>query len=109
MDAAFAPDGRSVAFLGGLDVSSAGAQEVVAWDWASGRRQWRAALPSHPRSLSYPPDGRLIAVLCGGGELLMFDAGTGREIRRWRAHDAEPPHHWINNGEVGFSPTAGAC
>jgi WD40 repeat protein len=104
VDAAFSPDGRSVAFLGGLDVTSAGVQEVVVWDWASGRSQWRAALPSHPRSLSYRPDGRLIAVLCGGGEALMFDAGSGREVRRWRAHDAEPPHHWINNGEVGFGP-----
>jgi WD40 repeat protein len=104
VDASFSPDGRSVAFLGGLDASSAGAEELAVWDWASGRREWRAALPSQPRSLSYRLDGRLIAVLCGGGEVLMFDAGSGREIRRWRGQDAEPPHHWINNGEVGFSP-----
>jgi WD40 repeat protein len=104
VDAAFSPDGRRVAFVSGLDLSSAGTQELVVCDWASGRREWQAALPSHPRSLSYRPDGRLIAVLCGGGEVLIFDAGSGREFRSWRAHDAEPPHHWINNGEVGFSP-----
>ena len=39
---------------------------------AAGER-WRAALPSEPRSLSYRPDGRRLAVLCGGGELLVFD------------------------------------
>ena len=43
-------------------------------------------------------------MLCGGGELLVFDADDGREVRRWQAHDAEPAHHWVNNGEVGFSP-----
>jgi eukaryotic-like serine/threonine-protein kinase len=103
-DAAFSPDGRSVALLGGLDAPSPEAQEVGVHDWASGRRAWRAALPSEPRSVSYRPDGRRLAVLCGGGELLVFDAGTGGELRRWRAHDAEPAHHWINNGKVGFSP-----
>jgi eukaryotic-like serine/threonine-protein kinase len=76
----------------------------VVWDWASGRPRWRAALPSDPRSLCYRPDGRRLAVLCGGGELLLFDHDAGREALRWGAHDAEPAHHWINNGEVGFSP-----
>jgi WD40 repeat protein len=104
VDAVFSPDGRAIAFVSGLDVLSAGAQELVVWDWASGRRECQAALPSQPRSLSYRPDGRLIAVLCGGGEVVIFDGGSGRELRRWRAHDAEPPNHWINNGEVRFSP-----
>ena len=104
VDAAFSPDGRSVATLGARDGPSTEGQEVVVWDWASGRQRWRAALPSEPRSLSYRPDGRRLAVLCGGGELLVFDPDDGREALRWQAHDAEPAHHWINNGEVGFSP-----
>jgi WD40 repeat protein len=54
--------------------------------------------------LAYRSDGRHFAVLCGAGELLVFEAESGRELRRWRAHDAEPAHHWINNGKVGFSP-----
>jgi WD40 repeat protein/serine/threonine protein kinase len=102
--AAFSPDGLSVATLAARDGQEKEGQEVQVWDWASGRRRWRAALPSEPRGLSYRPDGRRLAVLCGGGEALVFDTADGREALRWRAHDAEPAHHWINNGEVGYSP-----
>jgi len=89
VDAAFSPDGQSVATLAARDVGLAEGQEVAVWDWASGRRRWRGALPSEPRSLSYQPEGRRLAVLCAGGELLVFDLGAGREALRWRAHDAE--------------------
>ena len=54
--------------------------------------------------MSYRPDGRRLAVLCGEGELVVFDSDGGHETLRWRAHDAEPAHHWINNGEIRFSP-----
>jgi WD40 repeat protein/tRNA A-37 threonylcarbamoyl transferase component Bud32 len=104
VDAAFSPDGQSVATLSVRDRQLVEGQEVVVWDWSSGRHRWRAPLPSEPRSLSCHPDGRSLAVLCGGGELLVFDATDGREILRWQAYEAEPAHHWINNGEVGFSP-----
>jgi len=104
VNAAFSPDGKMVATLSARDGQLAEGQEVVVWDWSSGRQERRVALPSEPRSLSYRPDGRRLAVLCGGGELLLFDPADGREALRWRAHDAEPAHHWINNGEVGFSP-----
>jgi eukaryotic-like serine/threonine-protein kinase len=104
VDAAFSPDGRSVATLGAPNGPFVEGREVVVYDWASGRLEWRAALPSQPRSLSYRPDGRRLAVLCGGGELVVFDTDTGREAIHWQAHDAEPAHHWINNGEVGYSP-----
>ncbi len=104
VDAAFSPDGRSVATLGACDGRLAEGQDIVVWDWAGGHRRWRAALPSEPRSLSYRPDGRRLAVLCGGGELLIFDPDNGREALYWQAHDPEPAHHWVNNGEVRFSP-----
>jgi WD40 repeat protein len=103
-DAAFAPDGRSVALLGGPGATATEARVLAVWDWAAGQRRWHSALPSEPRSVAYHPDGRLLAVLCGAGELLMFEAESGRELRRWRAHALEPAHHWINNGKVSFSP-----
>jgi WD40 repeat protein len=103
VDAAFSPDGRSVATLDARSGQTKEGQEVRAWDWKSGQRRWRAALPSEPRSLSYHPDGRRLAVLCAGGELLVFDAGNGREVRRWQSHPPERADHWITNGKVGFS------
>jgi eukaryotic-like serine/threonine-protein kinase len=103
-DAAFSPDGRWVATL---DVASDG-QQVCAWDWASGESRWRAALPSEPRSVCYRPDGGRLAVLCAGGELLLFDP-DGRELLRWQSHEAETvAAHWINNGKVCFSPEGGS-
>jgi WD40 repeat protein len=102
LDAVFSPDGRSVATL---DIHEAPeGKEVRVWDWASGQRRWQAALPSEPRSVSYRPDGRRLAVLCGGGEVLVFDSTDGREALRWQAHDAELAHHWVNNGKLVFSP-----
>jgi WD40 repeat protein len=108
VDAAFSPDGQSVATLAARSEPIKGGQEVVIWNWASGRPRWRAALPDDPRSLSYRPDGRRLAVLCGSGELLVFDPDKGAEALRWRAHDAEPDLNWINNGKVCFSP-GGRC
>jgi eukaryotic-like serine/threonine-protein kinase len=105
VDAAFSPDGRTVATLDARDPPAPVGQEVRVWDWASGQRRWRAALPSEPRSLSYRSDGHRLAVLCAGGELIVFDPGEGREVRRWQSHKAEPvAAHWINNGQVRFSP-----
>jgi WD40 repeat protein len=99
-DAAFSPDGRTVATV---DEAKEG-QEVRVWDPTSGQMRWRAPLPSDPRSVTYHPDGGRLAVLCGGGEVIVFDSGAGREVRRWQAHDAEKASHWVNNGKVGFSP-----
>jgi eukaryotic-like serine/threonine-protein kinase len=104
VDGAFSPDGRSVATLGARKGPSTEGQEVVVWDWSSGREGWRATLPSAPRSLSYRPDGHRLAVLCGGGDLVVFDPDDGREALRWLAHDDEPASHWVNNGKVTFSP-----
>jgi WD40 repeat protein/tRNA A-37 threonylcarbamoyl transferase component Bud32 len=97
VDATFSPDGKSVATLGVRDGPSTEGQEVVVWDWASGRQRWRAELPSGPRSLAYRRDGRRLAVLCGGGELLIFDPDNGREAlhgswnpTRGPSNDARP-------------------
>ena len=109
VDAAFSPDGRSAATLGAREGASKEGQEVVAWDWSDGRQRWRAALPSEPRSLAYRPDGGQLAVLCGGGELLVFGAEGGREVRRWNAHDAEPRTTGSATGTSASAQTAGAC
>jgi WD40 repeat protein len=107
-DAAFSPDGRSVATCTAresLDPPSKEGQEVHVWDWSSGKERWRALVPSGARSLAYRPDSQRLAVLCAYGELTVFDAGAGREVLRWRAKEGgERSDHWINNGKVGYSP-----
>ena len=80
----------------------------MVWDWVNGRERFRAPLPTEARSVTYRRDGHVLAVLCGGGELLQFDAVNGRELRRWLADDAEGADHWINNGKVTFSPDSQA-
>ncbi len=67
VDAAFSPDGKSVATLGVRVGSSTDGREIVTWDWSSGRQAWRSSLPSDPRSLAWRRDGLRLAVLCGGG------------------------------------------
>jgi WD40 repeat protein len=105
VDAAFSPDGQSAATLDTRDDPLMKRQEVVVWDWVSGKQRWSAALPSEPRSVSYHPDGGRLAVLCAGGELLVYDPRNGREMLRWQSHEPEPvAAHWINNGKVSFSP-----
>jgi len=55
--------------------------------------------------VAYRPDGRCLAVLCADGELIVFDAGAGRAVRRWQSDQTEPVGtHWVNNGTVRFSP-----
>jgi WD40 repeat protein len=104
-DAGFSPDGRAVATLNARHERGTVGHELRVWDWASGRARWRAALPSEPRSLSYRRDGRRLAVLCADGELLVFEPGRGREVRRWQAHEPERvAAHWVTNGKVSFSP-----
>jgi WD40 repeat protein/predicted Ser/Thr protein kinase len=104
LGAVFSPDGRFAAVIGGLNPPSPEAQDLTVWDWSSGRRLRRVVLSAQPRSVAYRPDGQRLAVLCESGELFIYDAGSGRELRRWPAHDAEPAHHWVNNGKVQFSP-----
>jgi WD40 repeat protein len=104
VDAVFSPDGRSVATLDVRDGKAKEGQAVRVWDWTSGKKRWQVALPSEPRSVCYDSNGRHLAVLCGGGELIVFDAGEGREERRWKAHEPERVAHWVTNGKVSFSP-----
>jgi WD40 repeat protein/serine/threonine protein kinase/tetratricopeptide (TPR) repeat protein len=51
------------------------------WNWRTGQDLYPALpTPSEPRSACFTPDGRLAAVLCGGGQLLLIDVRDGKVV-----------------------------
>jgi eukaryotic-like serine/threonine-protein kinase len=93
-DAALSPDGRSAATL--HSAASSDAQRfgrlvepegragcLQLWDWREGRRRFAAVpMPSEPRGVTFAPDGKVAAVICGGGQVLLIDAATGQVTLR---------------------------
>ncbi|HEY7314121.1 MAG TPA: protein kinase [Gemmataceae bacterium] len=93
-DAALSPDGRAAATLHSAASSDqqrfarlvepegrAGCLQL--WDWREGKRRFVALpMPSEPRGVTFSPDGKRVAVICGGGQVLMIDPTTGRMTMR---------------------------
>ncbi len=87
------------------------AGNVQVWDWRRGsRRLAPVPMPTEPRSLDFSPDGRHLAVLCAGGELLLLRGEDGQVTRQMDGGcgflKKYPPnnHHFVNGGMVRFSP-----
>src|SRR5262245_18911328 len=92
-DAALSPDDRSAAtvystastnqerYAGFVPEGRAGALRL--WDWRTGKPLGEPLLlPSEPRSVSFSPDGRLVVVMCGGGQVLLIYASGGKVLHR---------------------------
>src|SRR5262249_54428753 len=94
LDAAFSPNDRQVATLVALAnpkerFNRLGGQagQVQLWDWRTGKPMCNPVLtPSEPRGLDYSIDGRQLAVICAGGQLVVIDPTTGQITRQWPAH-----------------------
>ncbi|HEX4613323.1 MAG TPA: hypothetical protein VH092_34375 [Urbifossiella sp.] len=80
---AFSPDGkRLVAATGNKDRPGA----VVAWDVATGQRLWAVPRAAGFTSLSYAPDGGLVAVTDGRPAARLLDAATGKDAGEFGPH-----------------------
>jgi serine/threonine protein kinase/WD40 repeat protein/regulator of sirC expression with transglutaminase-like and TPR domain len=93
-DAALSPDGRHVGTL----CSLAGTEEeryapqvlpegkagrLQIWDWQTGKPIFDPLpLPAEPRGLAYSADGKHLAAICAGGQVLLVDPATGKATRR---------------------------
>jgi WD40 repeat protein len=81
----FSPDGRLLAATG-IDF-------VAVWDAATGERRYLIR-DDHGR-LAFSPDGKYLA--CGGEELCLYGAATGKKVRRFEGHTG-------NIAGLAFSP-----
>jgi WD40 repeat protein/serine/threonine protein kinase len=77
-------------------------EELRGWEWHYLKRLRYNTLPplrheSAALSVAFSPDGQLLATATQAGFLRLWQAKTGQEIRKWKAHDK-------NAISVQFSP-----
>jgi RNA polymerase sigma factor (sigma-70 family) len=92
------PDGRTVA---GVPLTPAEPNEVLAWDVDTGQERWRVQQGRRICAVAFSGDSQTLAAVGGdvegAGNLGLYDANTGKTIRKWRGH-----HRWVQ--AVAFAP-----
>jgi WD40 repeat protein len=84
-DAAVCGSTRTVAAVS----RSGRAGKLHVWDLLTGQPTIPTrVLPSSPRNVAFPTDGARVAVLCAGGEIVVLDRATGREVCTYREEGA---------------------
>src|SRR5207248_924097 len=84
--ARYSPDGRVLATIDSVLIAGPAETVVELWDAAS--RTVRARLPvpfpdkHSTHHVSFSPDGRVVATCSQGMDVILWDAVTGKEIRR---------------------------
>jgi WD40 repeat protein len=82
---AFSPDGRWLAYAGGVTPGKGGA---TVWDWQAGRKQLTIAGHLGPSwGLAFSPDGRRLATAGQDHAIKVWDATTGQEALTLREHN----------------------
>jgi WD40 repeat protein len=94
---AVAPDGKALA-AGTNNQSGALTNEVRVWDVETGKPRWQLVRPHWQRALAFSPDGKVLAGDETDGAVTLWDAATGRELRR-----LEPPSREVTS-LLAFSP-----
>ncbi|HKJ55490.1 MAG TPA: BTAD domain-containing putative transcriptional regulator [Nitriliruptoraceae bacterium] len=83
------------------DVSTTGPGEVATLDCGD------AVTRSRSRGLSFSPDGDVLALGRGNGELALVDTLEWEEVERWRAHEHRHGAPWPDeDGAISWSPDA---
>ncbi len=85
---ALSPDGQALATPARTD-GAGGAEQVVLWDTATGKELRRLGEPlvSPCSRVAFSPDGKLVAAgEWEGGQVHVWDAETGMELKGWKAH-----------------------
>ncbi len=78
---------RDTQFVKGQDGAPAG--ELVVWDLAGREVRWRADADRPFSSVALHPSEPVLAAGTAGGSIGLYDAQTGREVRRLRGHTGE--------------------
>ncbi len=98
----FSPNGQRLVAFSLLDPGCGGSDTLAMWDVATGRRLFSTKMEKLcGNRLAYSPDGRTF--LCftdGGGNALIYDAGTGVEIGRIEGKDSLPVSYFGLKGEI---------
>jgi Tol biopolymer transport system component len=94
--AAFSPDGKSMAAVGGSQESPG---KLMVWDLPANKVRYQHDETKGIRSLAYAPDGKTIALALYDGKVRLVDAANGKEKQILQGH---------KNGVncVAFSPDA---
>ena len=80
---------------------------VEFWDYAKGDRKLPPLkTPSEPIGADFSPDGRLLVVVCGGGQVLMIDSRTGKTTREL-VHAGTAMPGLATRGWIRFVPPDG--
>ena len=93
---AFSPDGKRVAFGSQRFDKDADTSEgtVTLARVGSGMTEWQHAVPKWARPVTFMPDGKSVAVLCGDLSVRVLDAATGRPNCEVRTADAVKAVRW---------------
>jgi WD40 repeat protein len=110
---AFSPDGRQLASAGSSAGQGLPSGIVIVWDVATGKLVRKfAPLATAGSAIAWSPDGKLLAAGTDGvggelpapGEILVWDASTGKSLHQLKAKPKIDYGEWASAVDVAFSP-----